>query len=53
MHMQNGTRTPVVSGGGIRIGGGGGPNAIDPNSDQFEQAQPACQHFTATRPGGS
>jgi hypothetical protein len=28
--------------GGIMIGGGG---AVDPNSDQFKQAQQACQHF--------
>jgi hypothetical protein len=30
------------SNGAISIGGGG---AVDPNSDQFKQAQQACQHF--------
>jgi hypothetical protein len=44
---------PQVSGGGIRIGGGGGPNAIDPNSDQFKQAQQACQRFMPTPPSGA
>jgi len=34
---------PQVSGGGVRVGGGS--NSIDPSSDQFKQAQQACQHY--------
>jgi hypothetical protein len=35
---------PQASGGGVRMSGGG-PGAPDPNSDQFKQAQQACQHY--------
>jgi hypothetical protein len=35
---------PQAGSSGIRIGGGG-PNPADPNSDQFRQAQQACQHY--------
>jgi hypothetical protein len=42
------------SGGGIsiRIGGKGGPGAIDPNSPQFKAAQKACQSLGIGPKGG-
>ena len=40
---------PKTSGGGVQITtggqGAGGEGAVDPNSDQFQQAQQACQHL--------
>ena len=43
---------PNTSGGGIAIEAS--PGAFDPNSDQFKQAQSACQHYlNAVRSGGS
>jgi hypothetical protein len=43
---------PQTSGGGVRIGSG--PGGPDPNSDQFKQAQSACQHFMdQAKPKGS
>jgi hypothetical protein len=35
---------PDTSGGGVRMTTGGG-GAVDPNSDQFQQAQQACQQY--------
>lgn len=38
---------PQATGGGVRIGSGGsgGQPPFDPTSDQFKQAQQACQHY--------
>ncbi|HKF16701.1 MAG TPA: hypothetical protein VKF14_05865 [Candidatus Dormibacteraeota bacterium] len=35
---------PKASGGGVQITGGG-PGSVEPDSDQFQQAQQACQHY--------
>ncbi len=43
---------PTVSGGGVSIQAS--PGAFDPSSDQFKQAQQACQHYLeAVKPGAS
>ena len=43
---------PKVSGGAISIQAS--PGAFDPSSDQFQQAQQACQHYLdAVKPGAS
>ncbi len=43
---------PTVSGSGVSIQAS--PGAFDPNSDQFKQAQQACQHYLdAVKPAGS
>ena len=43
---------PQSSGGGVRISASG-PDSVDPNSDQFQQAQQACQHYLGQLKPGS